>query len=90
VPLAAAMQRYFDYDQAVVEVKAPFASNGEPGFAVRRQRHEGLLKLSFPVKFNLVRGFLREFQTGEAEERAVLEWLAVAEFSVSDYLRLLD
>jgi len=41
----------------VVEVKAPFASNGEPGFAVRRQRHEGLLKLSFPVKFNLVRGF---------------------------------
>jgi len=33
---------------------------------------------------------LREFQTGEAEERAVLEWLAVAELSVSDYLRLLD
>jgi len=57
MPLAVAMQLYFDYDQAVVEVKAPFASNGEPGFAVRRQRHEGLLKLSFPVKFNLVRGF---------------------------------
>jgi len=82
-----AMQRYFDYDQAVVEVEAPFAARG---LVVWRQRREDLLKLAFPTKHGLVRGFLREFQTGAAEERSVLEWLKAAELELGDYLRLLD
>jgi len=85
-----AMQRYFDYDQTTVDVEAPFAPDGRPGLVVWRQRREDLLKLAFPTKHGLVRGFLREFQTGTAEERSVLEWLRAAELSVSDYLRLLD
>jgi len=92
MPLAAAMQRYFDYDQAVVEVKAPFApsSGNRPGLVVWRARREDLLKLAFPTKHGLVRGFLKEFQTGAAEERSVLEWLRAAELGLGDYLRLLD
>jgi len=85
-----AMQRYFDYDQAVVEVEAPFAPDGKPGLVVWRARREDLLKLAFPTKHALVKGFLKEFQTGAAEERSVLMWLRAAELSVSDYLRLLD
>jgi len=85
-----AMQRYFDYDQTSIEVEAPFASSGRPGLVVWRQRREDLLRLAFPTKHALVKGFLREFQTGAAEERSVLEWLRAAELSVSDYLRLVD
>ncbi|PLJ77637.1 hypothetical protein [Infirmifilum sp. SLHALR2] len=84
------MQKYFDYDQAVVEVEAPFASSGKPGLVVWRARREDLLKLAFPTKHALVKGFLREFQTGAAEERSVLEWLRAAELELGDYLRLLD
>jgi len=85
-----AMQRYFDYDQAVVEVEAPFAPDGKPGLVVWRQRREDLLRLAFPTKHALMRGFLKEFQTGAAEERSVLEWLRAAELELGDYLRLLD
>jgi len=73
-----AMQRYFDCDQTIVEVEAPFALSGRPGLVAWRQRREDLLKLAFPTKDALVRGFLRESQTGVAEERAVLEWLRAA------------
>jgi len=85
-----AMQRYFDYDQTSIEVEAPFAPSGRPGLVVWRQRREDLLRLAFPTKHALVKGFLKEFQTGAAEERAVLEWLRAAELGLGDYLRLLD
>jgi len=87
-----AMQRYFDYDQTSIEIEAPFAPSGSnrPGLVVWRQRREDLLKLAFPTKHDLVRGFLREFQTGAAEERSILEWLRAAELELGDYLRLLD
>jgi len=84
------MQRYFDYDQTTMEVEAPFAPSGRPGLVVWRQRREDLLRLAFPTKHGLVKGFLREFQTGAAEERSVLEWLRAAELGLGDYLRLLD
>jgi len=85
-----AMQRYFDYDQTSIEVEAPFAPSGRPGLVVWRQRREDLLKLAFPTRHALVRGFLKEFQTGAAEERSVLEWLRAAELELGDYLRLLN
>ncbi|WP_460025647.1 hypothetical protein [Infirmifilum sp. SLHALR2] len=71
-------------------MEAPFAPSRKPGLVVWRQRCEDLLKLAFPTKHALVRGFLKEFQTGAAKERVVLEWLRAAELELGDYLRLLD